>query len=229
MTKNKANIHTALLQVMGDVGYVQKQGKMVFGATKYNYAGESDLIAALRPSLIKAGITFYCLSSKGINCDDVVTEKYDKYQKQTVVQLNHRHCAEYVFRFTHAESGTYIDACAIGDGLDAGDKAAYKAATGALKYALRQTFIIETGDDPDKVSSESQGGTPTRTATSIKKELAEIFDEAKELKNSDELNALWVENGKFLNGLKETSLDHYEGAKDQFATIKSLIEQLEIR
>jgi hypothetical protein len=37
-----------------------------------------------------------------------------------------------------------------------GDKATAKAMTGAYKYALRQTFCIETGDDPDKDPSVDQ-------------------------------------------------------------------------
>jgi hypothetical protein len=37
-----------------------------------------------------------------------------------------------------------------GCGSDKGDKGAYKAITGALKYALTSTFLIETGDDPEK-------------------------------------------------------------------------------
>src|SRR3990167_1905296 len=34
-----------------------------------------------------------------------------------------------------------------------GDKSVNKAMTGMLKYALRQTFLIETGDDPDTAPS----------------------------------------------------------------------------
>jgi hypothetical protein len=36
-----------------------------------------------------------------------------------------------------------------GQGLDVGDKAPYKAMTGALKYALLQSFLLATGDDPE--------------------------------------------------------------------------------
>jgi hypothetical protein len=36
-----------------------------------------------------------------------------------------------------------------GQGLDSGDKAPYKAMTGALKYALLQSFLLATGDDPE--------------------------------------------------------------------------------
>ena len=37
-----------------------------------------------------------------------------------------------------------------GQGLDSGDKAPYKAMTGALKYALLQSFLLATGDDPEE-------------------------------------------------------------------------------
>jgi hypothetical protein len=146
-------IHKALLEVMNEVGYVQKTGKMDFGNTKYSYAGEVDLIKALRPALVKAGITFRCSGIDVINCDDFIT--YKEWNGKTTESLNHRFLAKYTFAFTHAESDTSIDAFAVGDGMDSGDKASYKAATGALKYALRQTFIIETGDDPDDVHSET--------------------------------------------------------------------------
>jgi G3E family GTPase len=41
-----------------------------------------------------------------------------------------------------------------GEGRDPGDKGPYKAMTGALKYALLQTFLIATGDDPENERSE---------------------------------------------------------------------------
>jgi hypothetical protein len=146
-------IHKALLEVMNEVGYVQKTGKMEFGKTKYSYAGEVDLIKAVRPALVRAGITFRCSGVDVINSDDFTT--YKEWNGNTTESLNHRFLAKYTFTFTHAESDTHIDSYAVGDGMDSGDKASYKAATGALKYALRQTFIIETGDDPDDVHIET--------------------------------------------------------------------------
>jgi hypothetical protein len=41
-----------------------------------------------------------------------------------------------------------------GEGKDQGDKGPYKAMTGALKYALLQTFLIATGDDPEDERAE---------------------------------------------------------------------------
>jgi len=49
-----------------------------------------------------------------------------------------------------------------GEGLDAGDKAPYKAMTGALKYALLQSFLLATGDDPEeeRANSANHSSTP---------------------------------------------------------------------
>ena len=43
-----------------------------------------------------------------------------------------------------------------GEGADAGDKAPYKAMTGALKYALLQSFLLSTGDDPEDERTNSR-------------------------------------------------------------------------
>jgi hypothetical protein len=59
----------------------------------------------------------------------------------------------YGFTLIHAPSGTSREIVARGEGADAGDKSTPKAATGALKDALRKAFILETGDDPDNTPS----------------------------------------------------------------------------
>lgn len=129
-------LHSAIIAVMNEVGYVQKTGDVSFGNTKYKYAGETDLLKALRPVMLKHGLRMHCYDIVPVNCQGKVLCKYR-------------------FQMVH-ESGDSIEIAALGEGADSGDKAAYKAATGALKYALRQTFLIETGDDPDNTSSEEQ-------------------------------------------------------------------------
>ena len=52
------------------------------------------------------------------------------------------------YRLLHV-SGESLDLEAPGCGVDFGDKGAYKAMTGALKYALRHTLLIPTGDDAE--------------------------------------------------------------------------------
>lgn len=130
------NIAQAIHAVMAEVGYVQKTGKVSFGKTNYSYAGEAALIAALRPAMLKHGVIVHC---------EKVSIVSNESGLLTMI-------SDYVF--SHADSGTTFTVQAIGQGADSQDKAAYKAMTGAFKYAIRQTFMIETGDDPDAVSSE---------------------------------------------------------------------------
>lgn len=130
------NIGEAWLAIMGEVGYVQKQG--VNKAQNYRYAGEVQLIEALRPALIKHGVI--CVPSQATSRSDMVVVDGKKTYRTVI---------DYLFTYTHVASGTSLQVAAIGEGVDMGDKAAYKAATGALKYALRQPFLIETGDEPE--------------------------------------------------------------------------------
>src|SRR5262249_36903978 len=61
------------------------------------------------------------------------------------------------------------DCQVLGEASDAGDKAAPKALTGAYKYFLRQTFLIETGDDPDRYASADQEAAPANKPAPHKK------------------------------------------------------------
>jgi hypothetical protein len=70
--------------------------------------------------------------------------------------------AAVTYRLTHAPSGESEDCQVLGEASDAGDKAAPKALTGAYKYFLRQTFLIETGDDPDRYASADQEAAPAK-------------------------------------------------------------------
>ena len=47
-----------------------------------------------------------------------------------------------------------------GQGLDTGGKAPYKAMTGALKYALLQSFLLATGDDPEDERADARFTAP---------------------------------------------------------------------
>jgi hypothetical protein len=140
MTEPK-NIHEAIIGVMKEVGYVQKQKK---GTLKYSYAGEAALIAALRPAMINHNITMQ---------STYPTVEFGAFTTNKGYVMNSAR-VHGEFTFTHAPTETNIVVRAIGEGMDTGDKAIYKAMTGAFKYALRQTFVIETGDDPDKERQE---------------------------------------------------------------------------
>ena len=81
------------------------------------------------------------------------------------------------YTFADVDSGEEIIAKVAGQGLDPGDKAPYKAMTGALKYALLQSFLLATGDDPeDERLIRSRDSRPVRIARSTPKKCASSKD-----------------------------------------------------
>ena len=126
------------------------------------------MIKALRPAMLKHGVHCYVA--------DILEINQGSFTTKNGAVMNHV-TAHGIVRFYHPISETSVDVHAMGEGMDAGDKAGNKAATGLLKYALRQTFLIETGDDPDANSS-------------VEMERAQAFAD-KQTPKSDSRQQLW--------------------------------------
>ena len=60
------------------------------------------------------------------------------------------------FYLIDVETGFFETTAITGEGIDKGDKAGYKAYTGALKYFLADKFMVATGDDPEKESPNNK-------------------------------------------------------------------------
>ena len=60
------------------------------------------------------------------------------------------------FYLIDVETGFFETTDITGEGIDKGDKAGYKAYTGALKYFLADKFMVATGDDPEKESPDNK-------------------------------------------------------------------------
>lgn len=73
-----------------------------------------------------------------------------------------------VFTLFDTETGFFEETTITGEGIDKGDKAGYKAYTGALKYFLADTFMVATGDDPEKDSPTQRMNTMTEHKASPK-------------------------------------------------------------
>lgn len=135
------NVEEAIALVYAEVGYVKKTPSPEL---RYSYASEAELIAALRPAMVKNGLSVSVQDVKLLHNEVFETTRGTKMNRVLVSGL---------VAFTHTGGGMR-HVSSLGEGSDAGDKATYKALTGMYKYALRQTFCIETGDDPDKVLSD---------------------------------------------------------------------------
>jgi len=143
MTETKPkSVYEAINQVMQKVGYVQKQES---DQLRYSYASESAFIKAIRPHMVEAGLVVYPVSMIEIPAEPF-TSKSGSVINVSMINVT--------YRFNHFASDTHFDVNVIGKGMDSGDKDSNKAMTVAFKYALRQTLMIETGDDPDTTPSE---------------------------------------------------------------------------
>ena len=133
----------AMSRIYADGGrYVQKAGQMQ-GVARYSYAKEGDFIAAVRPLMEAHGVTIRPVGYQVLTNEEFTRKSGGNAYRVVVLAT---------FEFLHA-SGDRATAQAIGEGQDSGDKAFNKAMTGAMKYVLRQSFCVETGDDPDDTPS----------------------------------------------------------------------------
>ena len=139
--------------VMADVSNIAKDGRSQQG---YNYLSEEALTNALHHACAKHGLVFIP-GPQTILSEDSYPVSNNKL----------------MFRVRIAASYTLIDSDGdgkdsqpvgplIGEGSDMGDKACNKAMTAAYKYALRETFMISTGDDPDATATEPAKGQAQR-------------------------------------------------------------------
>ena len=142
MTEHK-NIQSALLAVYGAVGYVRKEKSQNLN---YTFASETAFIREIRPAMIENGITVSVSKMDNLTQESYTTAKGSVMMRSTV---------HGVVTFSHV-SGTSVSVEAYGEGSDSGDKSLNKAMTDMYKYAMRQTFMIETGDDPDKEASQER-------------------------------------------------------------------------
>lgn len=95
-----------------------------------------------------------------------------------------------LFTLTDCETGFFEESVITGEGMDKGDKAGYKAYTGALKYYLADTFLVATGDDPEKESPEQKANTKTLKTASPKQ-----LEMLRAKFSPDQLEKLMLANG----------------------------------
>lgn len=195
-SENKAAI--AIHRIMSRIGYVRKTGRH----PKFTYASESDMIQAVRNEMVAEGLVLSIVNVQPFAQDIITTGKTPLL----------RVAAVYRGQFIHAASGHVLPATAIGEGTDyGGDKAGYKANTGAEKYILRQTFLLEVGDAPSPETTncdpEQNRYSPAPAKKPNRKEQAQQAGEAVagEMSKNDQAREALIE---VFDSQYELSFDH---------------------
>ncbi len=130
------NIYEKINAIMDAVESLQKDGRVAFGNTKYNYLSEAKTTAEMRKQLIKHKLVLLPVLAEETKEGSVTKGMY-------------------TYRLLNAEKPEeYIDLMAGGQGHDSADKGSGKASSYAYKYLMWRTFAIPSNDDPDQVSSD---------------------------------------------------------------------------
>lgn len=133
----KKTLASKLVEVMRQVKYIQKTGYNEFN--RYKYATEAEVSEKVREVLAEQNVILIP-SMKSHSVREHINRKGHVEYIVTV---------EVEFTFIDGDTGESISYTVYGEGQDPGDKATYKAFTGAQKYALMKAFMIPTGDDPE--------------------------------------------------------------------------------
>lgn len=142
------NVYQRISNVMNEIGTIAKKGKNTF--QNYEYATEADYVHAVRPLLIKYGLVVVPLQSQVNAVQEPQRLEGEKLgQKLTTVTITYK-----IVNIHNPDD--YVNVMVTGQGSDNGDKGIYKAITGAKKYMLANTFMIATGDDPEKSAKKGK-------------------------------------------------------------------------
>jgi hypothetical protein len=150
----RLNLRQKLAEVRRRIGYVQKRGHNE--RFNYTYVTAADIAGSVGDLLAELGV-IVIPSLEDISYESAVSRGEATRMARVVM----------AYTFADVDSGEEIIAKVAGQGLDPGDKAPYKAMTGALKYALLQSFLLATGDDPEDERAEVRysAGNLERTVT----------------------------------------------------------------
>lgn len=137
LQQKKQNVRRALKEK----GVLQKGGENTFD--RYKYFSEAQYKA-----LFTALLADNDLELKFSELDYQTFQGPEKQANGRMPRLE--------FSLFDCETGFFETTVITGEGIDKGDKAGYKAYTGALKYYLADTFMVATGDDPEKESPDAR-------------------------------------------------------------------------
>ena len=127
----------AICAVMDAVKRVPKNGHNKFHG--YKYATEADLQTVIRPAMAEAGLVLLPSQTEASEPDECGNVRVR-------VEYTLAHKSGEIWPEKLVSYGVGNDRAKNGND---GDKAIYKAATGANKYLLFKLFQVDTGDDPE--------------------------------------------------------------------------------
>lgn len=148
MDNPKAKLFAKILRVQQSLQPLEKSGRNDFH--RYSYTTAGDVLLPVQRACNEHGLVIVA---------DVIDTKINP----------ERAAAEVIVRLTVFDSETgesysitapgYSEDWSYKDNKPVGDKAIYKAVTGATKYAVRSFFCLPSEDDPERTPKRSANST----------------------------------------------------------------------
>lgn len=139
-------IYQKISAVYDAVQYIQKDKRNSFHG--YNYASEAAIKAKLHEAFSEHGLLLLPPEILELRDGDREPNKLNSQGKETKGEF--LTTIKVKLAIADRDSGEKVEGILYGRGQDSGDKGIYKALTGALKQFLTTTFMIATGDDPER-------------------------------------------------------------------------------
>ena len=154
MENTKANLFKKLLAVQKVLEPLEKTGRNDFH--RYNFTTAGDVLLPAQRACNEHGLFISA---------DCIDSKIEPGRAEVSVQLT-------VFDSETGESHSitapgYAEDWSYKDGKPTGDKAVYKAITGATKYAVRSLFCLPSEDDPERTPKSTKVNTALLDQTTV--------------------------------------------------------------
>lgn len=179
----------------------------------YEYITERQYKNNFKSALAEAGLDF---KSSMLDYQFIPTIS----DKQNMV------IAKFQFEIIDRETGEREVYTAFGSGADPGDKAMYKAYTGAIKYFLANNFLVAEGNDPENDEEEMRQLKPAYATPERREEIREAITNQDEPATEEQLEAIamGIEELKKYNVDEETINSFTEALQGELT--KAEAEQL---
>ena len=143
-------VYEKILNVMNEVGYLNKDGFVETGKGKgYKALTDEKVLTAIRPVMVKHRLIMVPVAMEHRRADEKVKDYNGNEKTNRITDV------DMTFRIINVDDPKdYVDVVSSGTGVDTQDKGIGKSMTYAKKYALLNSFLIPSGEDTDQISSE---------------------------------------------------------------------------
>ena len=145
-----ATVYEKILNVMNEVGYLNKDGFVETGKGKgYKALTDEKVLTAIRPVMVKHRLIMLPVGMDHRRADEKVKDYQGNEKTNRITDVN------MTFRIINVDDPKdYVEVVSSGTGVDTQDKGVGKAMTYAKKYAILNSFLIPSGEDTDQISSD---------------------------------------------------------------------------